>query len=73
MHDAPNPWSNQASEEPLQEAQQEDVVDEALVADAGGDHGSDSSSERDDVQDAADHGWGFFERDNGIGAASGAA
>ena len=61
MHDAPDPWANQAGEEPLEKAHQEYVVDEALVVDASGDHGANTGCHGDAVEDAADEGAGVVE------------
>ena len=56
MNNAPDPWSDETAEEPLQEAHQEHVVVEALIIDAGADHGSDSAGEWNEVEDGADQG-----------------
>ena len=54
MNNAPNVWPDETTEEPLQEAHQEHVVVEALVTEAGADHGSDSAGEGNEVKDGAD-------------------
>ena len=61
MNDTPDPWANEAGEEPLEEAHQEDVVDEALVVDASGDHGANTGRHGDAVEDTADQCWCVLE------------
>ena len=56
MNDAPDVWPDEATEEPLKEAHEEDVVVESFVINAGADHGADTASERDKVQDGANEG-----------------
>ena len=73
VDDAPDPWSDEATEEPLEEAHEEDVVVEALVVDAGADHGADAAGEGDEVEDGADERVVMLERDNRVFAAVGAA
>ena len=73
MNDAPDVWSDEATEEPLEEAHKEDVVVESLVVDAGADHGSDATGEGNPVEDGADHGVIMLERNNRIFAAVGAS
>ena len=73
MNDAPDVWSDEATEEPLEEAHKEDVVVESLVVDAGADHGADSAGHGDEVEDGADESVVVFERNNRVFAAVGAA
>ena len=72
VNDAPDPWTYEASEEPLEESHEEDVVDETFLVDAGADHGSNSACERDEVQDGADQSMVVLERHDSVSAASGA-
>ena len=51
VDDAPHVWPDETGEVPLQEARPEYVVDEAILIDAGANHGSDARRERDEVQD----------------------
>ena len=73
VDDAPDVWPDEAAEEPLKEAHEEDVVVEALVVDAGADHGSDTAGEGNPVEDGADHGVIVLERHNCVFAAVGAS
>ena len=73
VDDAPDVWPDEAAEEPLEEAHEEDVVVEALVVDAGADHGSDTAGERNKVEGCADQGMAVLKRDNCIFAAVGAS
>ena len=73
VDDAPDVWPDEAAEEPLKEAHEEDVVVEALVTEAGADHGADSAGEGDEVEDGADECVVVFERNDRVFAAVGAA
>ena len=73
MDDAPDVWSDEATEEPLEEAHEEDVVDEALVAEAGAEHGADSACKREEVEDGAEKSVLVFEPNNRVFAALWAA
>ena len=73
VDDAPDVWPDEATEEPLQEAHEEDVVVESLVVDAGADHGADSAGHGDEVEDGAEESHVVFERNNRVFAAVGAA
>ena len=73
MDDAPDVWSDEATEEPLEEAHEEDVVVEAAVLEAGADHGADAAGEGDEVEDGADERVVVFERNDRVFAAVGAA
>ena len=73
MHDAPDVWADKAGEEPLEEAHEEDVVDESLRVQAGGDHSADTTSHRDAVQNAADQSMSMLKRHNSVSAAGWAA
>ena len=73
MNDAPDVWSDEATEEPLEPAHEEDVVDETLVGEAGADHGADSAGHGDEVEDGANESVVVLERNNRVFAAVGAA
>ena len=73
VHDAPDVWANEASEEPLEETHEEHIVDETLVVEAGGDHGADARGHGDAVEDAADERVGVLQRHHGVRAAIRAA
>ena len=73
MDDAPDVWSDEATEEPLEPAHKENVVVESLVVDAGADHGADSAGHGDEVEDGADESVVVFERNNRVLEAAGAS
>ena len=57
MEDGPNPWTEGPAEEELEESEDEGVLVEAILAEAGGDHGARAGA--DDVQDEQnDVPWG---------------
>ena len=66
MEDAPNVWADRPGEAKLQGAHAKDVVDEALVVDAGADHGADAARDRDAVEEDAEAGLVGIERHDSL-------